>query len=123
VLDARNGKLLWTLPSQAVAVGSGLALFTGETTLEARDIHTGALRWQVPLPAGWGGLDAQVVAGKGAVALIGGTAVTVLDARDGSTRWSEPVDSSGVRYHPAAAITSGLLLVPSTSSDWVPYDE
>jgi outer membrane protein assembly factor BamB len=123
VLDVRSGRLLWTLPAQAVAVGSGLALFSGETILEARDIHTGSLRWQVPLPAGWGGLDAQVVAGKGAVALIGGSAVTVLDARDGSTRWSQPVDSAGVRYHPTGAIASGLLLVPSTSSDWVPYDE
>ena len=123
VLDVHRGTLLWSAPAPITTIGSGLALVAGETSLTAFDVHTGALRWSVPLPALPPGADRQLVAGKGAVALVEGGLVTVLDARDGSTRWSDPLDSTGVRYHPSAAIIDGLLLLSSTSTDWVPYDE
>lgn len=105
------------------AIGSGLALIAGDTSLQALDIRTGKLRWQLALPSLSPGIDRQIVAGKGAVALIEGGTVTLLGAQTGATRWSRPIDDTGVRYHPPAAITQGLLLVPQTSSDWVPYDE
>ncbi len=67
--------------------------------------------------------DDQVVAAEGVVALVDGRRVTLLDARSGARRWTRTIEDTGVRFHPTAAIADGLLLVPSTSTDWSPYDE
>jgi outer membrane protein assembly factor BamB len=121
--DLLTGRPLWSLPSLIAATGSGLALVTASSGLRAFDIHTGALRWQVPYPDGSPVELDQVVARDGAVALVTQHSATVFEARDGAQRWTQPLDDDGVRYHPTAAIDQGLLIVPTTSSAWVPYDE
>ncbi|MFD8299564.1 serine/threonine-protein kinase [Streptomyces bauhiniae] len=64
-VDARTGRELWSAPSgaqsqavtgrtrDAVVVGSAVVMVDGANSrLEARDAHSGAVRWTTPFPAG-----------------------------------------------------------------------
>jgi outer membrane protein assembly factor BamB len=119
VYDARSGRELWRAETAVAALGAGVALVERPRSVEALDIRTGRPRWTVPLT----GADRRIVAGDGAVALITRDRLTALDASSGATRWSQPLEGAGVRFYALATIANGLVLVTSTSDDWVPYDE
>ena len=129
--DVRTGRRLWhrvtpggsgLFAENPFTAGSGLALSVRDGMLEALDLHTGAPRWRVPLAPGAHHGYGSIVAGEGSVAVVDGTSVSVLDARDGSTRWSEPVSGSGMASIGPAVLAGGLLLVPSTSRSFIPFN-
>ena len=128
-LDERTGNVLWrrVLPAVAdpayapaiTAVGAGLAVGRDGSTITARDLRTGEVRWQASVASAAGDEQAKVVAAGGVVGVIDTTGVSVLDAADGHLLWFTPASWGGWIGEPA--ISKGLLLVPYTSSTWVPY--
>ena len=123
VRDLRGGRLLWASTSSPIAVGAGLAFTQDAGELHALDIRTGALRWEIALPPPDPVADRQIVAGAGAVAVIDPDSITLLEASTGATRWRAALDPATRHAYPAGAIARGMLLIPATSPDWVPYDE
>jgi outer membrane protein assembly factor BamB len=130
-LDVRSGRRLWRritpvpgdlpLSETVFTAGAGLALFVHGQTLEALDLRTGKARWRVQLALPNGAAHRSILASGTSVAVVGPKRVSVFDARDGSTRWSKPIRSAGVAWRSPAAISDGALLVPATSTGFIPF--
>ena len=129
--DVRSGRRLWrrispvrgdlSLFQDTVHRGCGLALFVHGQTLEALDLRTGKARWHAELGTPNGNAHRSILASGTSVAVVDPKSVSVFDARDGSRRWSKPIPSTGVAWHGPAAISGGVLLVPGTSTGFVPF--
>jgi outer membrane protein assembly factor BamB len=129
--DVRSGRRLWRritpvpadllLSEKLFTAGAGLALFVHGQTLEALDLRTGKTRWHAALGTWNGDAHGSILASGTAVAVVGPTAVSVFDARDGSRRWSKVFRSAGVAWHGPAAISDGVVLVPATSTGFIPF--
>jgi outer membrane protein assembly factor BamB len=109
------------LSETVFTAGAGLALFVHGQTLEALDLRTGNARWHVLLGIPNGDTHRSVLASGTSVAVVGPMRVSVFDARDGSRRWSKPIRGAGVAWHGPAAISDGALLVPATSTGFIPF--
>jgi outer membrane protein assembly factor BamB len=115
-LDLTSGRQLWQttltgseLPNQAtpdfVSVAGDLAVLAalpGGDGVTALDLHTGALRWQQPLPDGCSAaaVGAAVVAVVRCAQIIGDADISVdytvdaFDPNTGAPRWSTPISGS-----------------------------
>jgi outer membrane protein assembly factor BamB len=121
--DLGESRLLWTQPADLkgrVEVGADTLVHAAAGGVVARDLATGAVRWQHAVASderllGYAidGQTAYVVAQSGGQHLHGGTAALVaLDARSGAVRWRHALPS-GNAGGPVAR--SGLVAVPVQS--------
>jgi outer membrane protein assembly factor BamB len=128
--DVRSGHRLWRRITpfadpfrlELFTAGAGLAVFVHDKTVEALDLYTGVTRWREPLATSQADGFDDIVAGGSSVAVVDPTTITVFDARDGSKRWSRPVTQSGIVSRGPAVISRDQLVVPGTSTSFIPYN-
>jgi len=135
--DLASSRVLWTQSADVtmrVATGASMLLHGAKATapgapagqLVARDLGTGAVLWQHPIPSseelfGYA-LDGDVVYLVQRVSSPGGKPagrLTALDGRTGARRWDRVLPSSRVA---APAARGGLVAIPVESQYVLLYD-
>ena len=89
--DSATGTPLWSGAGAALAALTGGILVTlrgGDGRMSARDIATGAVRWEREAPDGTGGRPSLSSAPGGRVVLASGSSTTAIDSTSGATAWA-----------------------------------
>jgi len=114
--DTASGTPLWSGSGAALAALADGALVTlRDGRLSAREIATGAVRWERAAPDGAGGRPSLSSAPGGRVVLASGSSMTAIDSRSGATTWA--IESPGaLRLSP---LPLGSLVILAADSGMV----
>jgi outer membrane protein assembly factor BamB len=134
--DLRTSRVAWSQPAEVtnrVATGASILVHGGkggpsapDGTVIGRDLATGAILWQRPVPASQDlfgyAVDGDQVYLVARVTVPGAKPagqLTALDGRTGAVRWEHPLPSARIA---APAARGGLVAVPAESQYVLLYD-
>lgn len=127
-LDAADGSVIWRTASSSFLVGAltvidGVVYVNGTTQLQALDLVTGAIRWDVPIQLGAPPIafqavpavvDGQVILGT--TELYDAASLVSFDAADGAERWRFRSQDLGAILSPVVA--GGRVFASAFGLSW-----